>query len=68
MEATQAATLYVNGEDKDQWIEDIVQEIDVYLNDYSSAKIDEIKAIANEDDYKVIYLAENIKRGFSQIN
>lgn len=66
-EATQAATLYVNSEDKDQWIEDIVQEIDVYLNDYSSAKIDEIKAIANEDDYKVIYLAENIKRGFSQI-
>ena len=38
LEATQAATLYVNGEDKDQWIEDIVQEIDVYLNDYSSAK------------------------------
>lgn len=33
LEATQAATLYVNGEDKDQWIEDIVQEIDVYLND-----------------------------------
>lgn len=61
------ANLYVNSEDKDQWIEDIVQEIDVYLNDYSSAKIDEIKAIANEDDYKVIYLAENIKRGFSQI-
>lgn len=67
LEATQAATLYVNSEDKDQWIEDIVQEIDVYLNDYSSAKIDEIKAIANEDDYKVVYLAENIKRGFSQI-
>ncbi len=66
-EATQAATLYVNSEDKDQWIEDIVQEIDVYLNDYSSAKIDEIKAIANEDDYKVVYLAENIKKGFSQI-
>ena len=66
-EETQAANLYVNSEDKDQWIEDIVQEIDVYLNDYSSAKIDEIKAIANEDDYKVIYLAENIKRGFSQI-
>ena len=67
LEATQAATLYVNSEDKDQWIEDIVQEIDVYLNDYSSAKIDEIKAIANEDDYKVVYLAENIKKGFSQI-
>ena len=67
LEETQAANLYVNSEDKDQWIEDIVQEIDVYLNDYSSAKIDEIKAIANEDDYKVIYLAENIKRGFSQI-
>lgn len=66
-EETQAATLYVNSEDKDQWIEDIVQEIDVYLNDYSSAKIDEIKAIANEDDYKVVYLAENIKKGFSQI-
>ena len=68
LEATQAATLYVNGEDKDQWIEDIVQEIDVYLNDYSSAKIDEIKAIANEDDYKVIYLAENIKRDFHKFS
>lgn len=67
LEATQAATLYVNSEDKDQWIEDIVQEIDVYLNDYSSAKIDEIKAIANEDDYKVVYLAENIKKGFSPL-
>lgn len=55
LEETQVANLYVNSEDKDQWIEDIVQEIDVYLNDYSSAKIDEIKAIANEDDYKCNY-------------